>query len=360
MSNRDTICARFRCAFPGFTLNVDLTLPGTGITALFGHSGCGKTTLLRCMAGLHSADGTMTVLGEPWQTPRSFLPVHKRPLAYVFQETHLFPHLNVRKNLEFGYRRIPAAERQIHFDDAVSWLGLETHLTRMPAGLSGGERQRVAIARALLTSPRLLLMDEPLSALDKASKQEILPYLERLRDALAIPIVYVSHSTAEVARLADHLVVLEDGKVVAKGPMRETLSRLDNPFRLDDDAGVLVEGTIAELDDHWHLARFDFEGGSLWLGRDNGMQPGDRVRVRLLARDISLALDRHPDQSIQNLIPATIDRIEPDVTPGISIVRLLAGPTPVLARLTTRAVDQLALAPGRSVWMQIKSVALAD
>jgi molybdate transport system ATP-binding protein len=230
----------------------------------------------------------------------------------------------------------------------------------MPAGLSGGERQRVAIARALLTSPRLLLMDEPLSALDKASKQEILPYLERLRDALAIPIVYVSHSTAEVARLADHLVVLEDGKVVAKGPMRETLSRLDNPFRLDDDAGVLLEGTIAELDDHWHLARVDFKGGSLWLGRDNGMQPGDQVRVRLLARDISLALERHADQSIQNLIPATIDRIEPDVTPGISIVRLLAGPTPVLARLTTRAVDQLALAPGRPVWMQIKSVALAD
>ena len=149
-----TIHARFRCAFPGFDLDVDLTLPGTGITALFGHSGCGKTTLLRCMAGLQNAPGTMTVLGEPWQTEEFVRPVHKRALAYVFQETQLFPNLNVRRNLEFGYRRIPAGERQIRFDDAVRWLGLESLLERMPAGLSGGERQRVAIARALLTSPR--------------------------------------------------------------------------------------------------------------------------------------------------------------------------------------------------------------
>jgi len=184
--------------------------------------------------------------------------------------------------------------------------------------------------------------------------------LERLRDALAIPIVYVSHSTAEVARLADHLVVMEDGKVLASGPTRETLARMDNPFRLEDDAGVLVEGTIRELDQRWHLARFEFDGGSLWLRRDNGMKIGDRVRIQLLSRDISLALEENPDQSIQNLVPATIDRIEPDVTPGVSIVRLLAGPTPVMSRLTTRAVDQLALEPGRQVWMQIKSVALAD
>ena len=360
MSEKKSISARFRCAFPGFGLDVDLTLPGTGITALFGHSGCGKTTVLRCMAGLHRAEGAMTVLDEHWQSADTFLPVHKRPLAYVFQETHLFPHLTVRKNLEFGYWRIPATDRQIGFDEAVNWLGLGGHLDRMPAGLSGGERQRVAIARALLTSPRLLLMDEPMSALDKASKHDILPYLERLRDALAIPIVYVSHSTAEVARLADHLVVMEDGKVLASGPTRETLARMDNPFRLEDDAGVLVEGTIRELDQRWHLARFEFDGGSLWLRRDNGMKIGDRVRIQLLSRDISLALEENPDQSIQNLVPATIDRIEPDVTPGVSIVRLLAGPTPVMSRLTTRAVDQLALEPGRQVWMQIKSVALAD
>ena len=360
MTASNVIVSRFRCAFPGFVLDVDLTLPGQGITAVFGHSGCGKTTLLRCMAGLQRAEGSMTVLGEHWQTAGFFLPVHKRPLAYVFQETHLFPHLSVRKNLEFGYLRIPASHRQVGFNEAVNWLGLGEHLDRMPASLSGGERQRVAIARALLTSPRLLLMDEPMSALDKASKHDILPYLERLRDVLAIPIVYVSHSTSEVARLADHLVVLEDGKVITRGPTRETLARMDNPFRLEDDAGVLVEGAIRELDQHWHLARVEFDGGSVWLRQNNDMKIGDRVRIQLLSRDISLALDENRNQSIQNLIPATIDRIEPDVAPGVSIVRLLAGPTPVMSRLTTRAVDQLALEPGLQVWMQIKSVALAD
>lgn len=360
MTGADTICARFQCAFPGFNLDVDLTLPGTGITALFGHSGCGKTTLLRCMAGLQSARGTMTVLGEPWQTDEIVRPVHKRPLAYVFQDTHLFPHLNVRKNLEFGYRRISARDRQIGFNDAVRWLGLEPHLARMPAGLSGGERQRVAIARALLTSPSLLLMDEPLSALDLASKQDILPYLERLRDTLAIPIIYVSHSTSEVARLADHIVMMEGGRVVAQGPLRETLAGTDNPFRLEGNAGVLLEGQITDLDEQWHLALFRFDGGQLWLRRGTKVKPGDRVRVQVLARDISLALTENADQSIQNLVPATIDQVDPDVEPGISLVRLLAGPTPLLSRLTSRAVAQLGLEPGMRVWMQIKSVALVE
>lgn len=358
MTGSNTIHARFKCTFPGFDLDVDLTLPGTGITGLFGHSGCGKTTLLRCMAGLQRAPGTMTVLGEPWQTEAFIRPVHKRPLAYVFQETHLFPHLNVRKNLEFGYRRIPAADRQIEFDDAVRWLGLESHLDRLPVGLSGGERQRVAIARALLTSPRLLLMDEPLSALDRTSKHEILPYLERLHDTLAIPIIYVSHSTEEVARLADHIVMLEEGRVVAKGPLRETLAGIDNPFGIQDDAGALLEGQIIDLDDYWHLALFGFDGGQLWLRRDYRLKPGDQVRVRVLARDVSLALSENYDQSIQNLLPAVIDQIDPEVAPGISLVRLLAGPTPLLSRLTSRAVAQLGLKPGMKVWMQIRSVGL--
>ena len=358
MTAPQTIHARFQCSFPGFSLDVDLTLPGTGITGLFGHSGCGKTTLLRCMAGLQSAPGTLTVLGEPWQTGDFIRPVHKRPLAYVFQETHLFPHLNVRKNLEFGYRRIPAGDRQIAFDDAVRWLGLEAHLDRMPAGLSGGERQRVAIARALLTSPRLLLMDEPLSALDLNSKQDILPYLERLHDTLAIPIIYVSHSTEEVARLADHIVMLEEGRVVAQGPLQETLAGIENPFNVQDDAGALLEGRITDLDDHWHLALFQFDGGQLWLPIDHRVKPGDRVRVRVLARDVSLALSENSDQSTQNLVPAVIDQIDPDVAPGISLVRLLAGQTPLLSRLTSRAVAKLGLKPGMNVWMQIRSVAL--
>ncbi|MBE02481.1 molybdenum ABC transporter ATP-binding protein [uncultured Marinobacter sp.] len=360
MTGPDTVHARFRHAYPGFELDVDLTLPGTGITALFGHSGCGKTTLLRCMAGLQRAPGEMTVLGEPWQTAGFHKPVHQRALAYVFQETHLFPHLSVRRNLEFGYRRTPAGQRRIVFDDAVHWLGLEALLSRMPAGLSGGERQRVAIARALLTSPRLLLMDEPLSALDRASKQEILPYLERLKDTLAIPVVYVSHATAEVARLADHLVMMDRGRVVAQGPLQETLARTDPPFRLDDDAGVILEGRLRHQDEHWHLALFDFGQGQLWLRHEGPMRPGDRLRVQVLARDVSLALQEHRDQSIQNLLPARIERVETDVSPGTSLVRLRVGATPFLSRLTTRSVHQLGLRPGQGVWMQVKSVALVD
>lgn len=354
------IRARFDCRFPGFHLNVDLALPGTGITALFGHSGCGKTTLLRCMAGLQQATGELTVFGDAWQSAQVFKPVHRRPLAYVFQETHLFPHLSVRKNLTFGQRRVPANQRKIDFDDAVAWLGLAHLLDRMPARLSGGERQRVAIARAILTSPSLLLMDEPLSALDQGSKQDILPYLERLRDYLAMPIVYVSHSTSEVARLANHIVMMDQGKVVAQGPLQETLARIDHPFRLEEDAGIIVEGRLEELDEHWHLARFGFDGGSLWLRQDENLQPGDEARIQVLAKDVSIALTEHRDQSIQNLLEARVDQIEKDISPGTTLVRLMSGETPFLSRLTSRSAAQLALEPGQQVWIQIKSVALVE
>lgn len=360
MTADNKIQASFQCDLTDFRLDVNLTIPGSGITALFGHSGCGKTTLLRCMSGLQIADGSIAVLGEPWQTEDTFVPVHKRSLGYVFQDTRLLPHLSVQKNLEFGYRRVPAAKRKIELSDAIHWLGLATLLSRMPDRLSGGERQRVAIARALLTSPKLLLLDEPLSALDQASKQEILPYLEQLRDTLDIPIVYVSHDTQEVARLADHLVVMERGQVAAEGPLKEILARTDGPFRLEDDAGVLLEGRIGELDERWHLVRFDFDGGQLWLRQDRTFTTGERVRVQVLARDISLALSENREQSIQNLLPATVDQIEWDVSPGVSMVRLMVGPTPLLSRLTSRSIDQLELAPGTPVWMQIKSVALVD
>lgn len=352
--------ARFRCRFPGFELDVDLTLPGQGVTALFGHSGCGKTTLLRCMAGLQRAPGRMIVAGETWQDDRTFRPVHRRPLAYVFQDTRLFPHLSVRGNLDFGYRRIPAAERRIHFDDAVDWLGLAPHLDRRPDRLSGGERQRVAIARALLTSPRLLLMDEPLSALDLRSKQDILPYLERLRDTLALPILYVSHATAEVARLADHIVMLDRGRVVAEGPLQETLARTDQPLSLGEDAGVILDARVTALDQPWHLCQAEFPGGQLWLPADAPLNVGQRVRLQVLARDVSVALTEQRDQSIQNLLPATVDAIHTGGRPGTALVRLMVGRTPFLARLTSRAVHHLALEPGQPVWLQIKSVAIVD
>jgi len=354
------IQARFACKVGTFTLDVDLDLPGSGLTALFGHSGCGKTTLLRCMAGLQVANGAMRVNGDEWQSESGSRPVHQRPLAYVFQETSLFPHLSVKRNLMYGYRRIPQSERQISFDQAIEWLGLSHLLNRMPEKLSGGERQRVAIARALLTSPKLLLMDEPLSALDQGSKQEIMPYLEALRDNLAIPMLYVSHSTAEVARLADHIVMMDKGQVIAQGPLQQIMARTDQPFGLEEDAGVILDATVSERDERWHLYRADFAGGHLWLRADGNLAIGQRVRLQILARDISLALSEQADQSIQNILSATINEIASDVSPGTSMVRLLAGQTPFLSRLTSRAVHTLAIEPEQQIWMQIKSVAIVD
>lgn len=212
----DGIQARFRLDWPGFRLDVDLTLPGRGVTALFGHSGSGKTTLLRCIAGLErSPQGFLSFKGEVWQDAATWLPTYRRPLGYVFQEASLFPHLTVMGNLRYGLRRVTAGQRA-HLEQAIELLGIAPLLKRRPDRLSGGERQRVGIARALAVNPRVLLMDEPLAALDHQRKQEILPYLERLHDTLAIPVLYVSHSPDEVARLADHLVVMEDGQALAR------------------------------------------------------------------------------------------------------------------------------------------------
>lgn len=251
-----------------FELDAQFSAPPVGVTALFGPSGSGKTTLLRCIAGLERAQGWLRVNGEPWQNETTFMPLHERPLGYVFQEASLFPHLSVRANLEYGYKRIAAAQRKVQPEQVIDWLGLSHLVDRSDVNsLSGGERQRVAIGRALLVSPELLLMDEPLSALDTQSKQEILPYLERLHRELQIPMLYVSHDMGEVARLADHLVLLEKGKVIASGDVHETLSRLDLPTAHFDDAGAVIEAVVAQHDEKYHLSRLDFGGGELWVGR---------------------------------------------------------------------------------------------
>lgn len=354
----NTIVTRFKLGWPGFSLDVNLDLPGRGVTALFGHSGSGKTTLLRCIAGLErAADGYLSVNGEVWQDGSRFVPTHQRPLGYVFQEASLFPHLNVRRNLEFGLKRVNAADRRVSLERAIELLGIGPLLDRLPQRLSGGEKQRASIARALAVSPRILLMDEPLAALDLQRKQEILPYLERLHDELEIPVLYVSHAPDEVARLADHIVAMQAGRAVASGPIAETLARLDLPIRLGEDAGVVLDAVVAERDPEWHLARAAFDGGAVWV-RDAGHPLGARVRVRILARDVSLALTQHTGTSILNILPATVSGIVDDGHPALTLVRLQAGPSPLLARLTRRSASHLALSPGKLVYAQIKAVAL--
>ena len=352
-----SIAARFRLERAGFTLDVDLALPAQGVTAIFGQSGSGKTTLLRCIAGLERAPGTLTVKSQPWQHASFFMPVHERPLGYVFQEASLFPHLCARRNLEFGMKRVPEAERRVAMDQAITLLGIGHLLDRLPDQLSGGERQRVAIARALLTSPRLLLMDEPLAALDLARKNEILPYLERLHDELEIPVLYVSHAPDEVARLADHIVVMDGGRAVAQGALTETLARIDLPIKLGEDTGVVLDGRIAERDDNWHLARVEFDGGHVWV-RDSGHALGHRVRVRILARDVSVALEPQHESSILNCLPAEIAEIADDTHPALALVKLKLGKSAVVARLTHRSACGLDLKPGMPVYAQIKAVAL--
>ncbi len=355
------IQARFRLDWPGFTLDIDLELPARGVIALFGHSGSGKTTLLRCIAGLERAPGGFLALdGEIWQNGTHWLPTHKRPLGYVFQEASLFPHLTVMGNLHYGMRRVRVSGGQrARLDQVIELLGIGHLLDRKPDRLSGGERSRIGIARALAVNPRLLLMDEPLAALDLQRKQEILPYLERLHDELEIPVLYVSHSPDEVARLADHLVVMANGRVLADGPLTDTLARIDLPIRLGEDVGAIIEATIGTVDDTWHLARVDFPGGNLWT-RDRGLPVGHRVRVRVLARDVSLAR-AHPGQSsIQNMLQGRVDAIAAADHPGLVLVRVRIGAVMLVARLTRRAVAGLGIVPEQDLWVQVKSVALME
>ncbi|MBP8925110.1 MAG: molybdenum ABC transporter ATP-binding protein [Pseudomonadales bacterium] len=352
--------ARFLLRREGFTLDAQLRLPARGVSALFGPSGCGKTTLLRCMAGLERVAGGQMRLGERiWQDDRQFVPVHQRALALVFQDANLFEHLDVRQNLSYGLRRVKAAERRVSLDHAIELLGIGALLKRRPGSLSGGERQRVAIARALAVSPRLLLMDEPLAALDAARKAEVLPYLERLHQELDIPVIYVSHALDEVARLADQLVLMEAGRVLASGPLVEMLSRLDLPLQLGEDAGVVLPARIAVRDERWQLARLDVDGGSLWT-RDLGHACGSAVRVRVLARDVSLALTALPDTSISNQLPCVVEQLADDTHPANLLVRVRFGSSALLARLTRRSAVRLALQPGMAVWAQVKTVALSE
>lgn len=359
------IHAQLKVVRPGFTLDVDLHLPGRGVTALFGPSGCGKTTCLRAIAGLIRAQpGRVEVNGEVWQdddngAAHRWCPTHARGLGYVFQEASLFEHLSVRGNIGYGLKRTPAGRRTVALDQVVDLLGIAPLMDRRPAALSGGERQRVAIARALAASPRLLLMDEPLAALDAARKAEVLPYLERLHRTLDIPVLYVSHSLDEVARLAEHLVLMREGRVQAQGPTHALITRLDLPLAHGDAAATVVEGTVLRHDMHDHTTTVGFAGGQLLLVSPAPRTPGEPLRLRVQARDVSLALARPTDTSILNVLPAAVTELADD-SPGQQMVALDVGPTRLLARVTQRSAQALGLAPGMRVFAQVKGVAIVN
>ncbi|MEK8033405.1 molybdenum ABC transporter ATP-binding protein [Ideonella sp. DXS29W] len=351
---------------PGFELQVDARLPGRGISVLFGPSGCGKTTVLRALAGLERASGRVALGDQLWQddAQRLFVPTHRRPIGYVIQEAALFPHLSVERNLDYGWRRIAPGRRLTARDQAIELLGIEPLLPRRPETLSGGERQRVAIARALLTSPQLLLMDEPLAALDAPRKADILPYLERLHLELDMPIVYVTHAADEVARLADHLVVMEQGRVRAAGPLDDLLSRHDLPLATDEAGGAVLSGRIVEHDERFELTRVALRGGALWVGRI--AQPvGAEVRVRVPSRDVSVARSAPRDTSILNVLPVTLCGWRGEGS--MALLQLSLGhdapsatatsrpAAQLIARITRRSLEALQLQPGEALFAQVKS-----
>ncbi len=343
-----------RLARPGFRLEVALRLPGSGVSAVFGPSGSGKSTLLRALAGLEpDARGRLRIGGETWQDGDRALPPHRRRVGVVFQQAALLPQHSVEANLRYGWRRANApAERLAQW---VERLGLGPLLARAPATLSGGERQRVALARALVTDPCWLLLDEPLSALDAERRGEILPLLEAVRAHAGIPILYVSHAIEEVARLADHLVLLEAGRVLAAGPALELFNRADLPLALREDAGVVLDAVIRERDPYG-LSTLETAAGVLYA-HGPIRTVGDRVRLRIQARDVSISLARHDDTSLLNLLPATVESLQ--ALPGGQLqLRLHAGSEVLLARVAARSVARLHLEPGRQVWAQVKAVAL--
>jgi molybdate transport system ATP-binding protein len=350
------IDARFAGPVGGFALDAAFQAPGRGVTALFGPSGSGKTTILRCVAGLARFPGTLSVDGEIWQDATVHRPPHARPVGYVFQEASLFAHLSVRNNLLYGAKRAGSGPEAVGFDEAVSLLGLEPLLDRAPARLSGGERQRVAVGRALLSRPRVLLMDEPLAALDRAAKDELLSYFETVAARLSIPVLYVSHDISEVARLAERMVLLSRGRTVAQGATQDLLARLDlGPATGRFEAGVLLTAIVAGQDTAHRLTILDLGGQELVVPEAEA-ETGDLVRLRVRARDVALAT-RYPEGlSIRNVLAGTLIEIveEPDTAFAETLIEI--GDAKLRARLTRKSVAELGLAVGMDVFALIKSV----
>lgn len=341
----------------GFLLNVDAGLSTQGITGIFGPSGAGKTSLLRCIAGLEdNASGSLTIDGETIEDSERGIrqPAHRRAIAYVFQEPRLFPHLNVRQNVEYGIRRAKP-KTGIDFKQVTELLGLEKLLSRRPSGLSGGEAQRVAIARSLACSPRVVLMDEPVSALDAARRYEILPFVEKLHAELSIPVIYVSHNIEEICQLCDQMLVMEDGRTVAYGDLQEVLARTDIPVLGGDEAGCVVAAKAIDYDAEFDLTRVRVSGGELWVpGR---LKKDASVRVRIRANDLSLCREMPAQTSILNRMSARVESIV-DESVHAALVELRCGNDRLVARITRRSCKQLGLECGDDLIVQVKSVSV--
>lgn len=349
----------FEVTRTGFCLNTQLELPSQGVTALFGRSGSGKTTLLRCIAGLERHKGYLSFRDQCWQDDQQelFVPTYKRALGYVFQEASLFPHLRVSGNLEYGFKRVPPPLRHIQPDEVIQLLSLGPLLKRYPDQLSGGQRQRVSLGRAILTSPELLLMDEPLASLDAASKEEILPFLEGLRDELKIPIIYVSHAIDEVIRLADHLVLLQEGKVTAQGPLQALLTARELPFIRTESASTVLQAEVQRPHAGDELTEVCVEGQSLFIARQS-VERGRKLRVRIMARDVALSLSPLEDTSFLNCLTVQLLDIQPGLIPSQRLVRLQLGQQILVSRVSSRSATRLNLHSGQMLYALIKGVAL--
>ena len=354
-------------SFPGFRLATRFAAGPGGITALFGRSGSGKTTLVNLLAGLERPDEGRIVMGGEvlFDSDAGIdVPPERRRLGYVFQEDRLFPHFSVHGNLVYGMRLVPPSERRIDYHRVVALLGIGHLLRRRPHRLSGGEKQRVAIGRALLSSPRILLMDEPLANLDAARRAEILPFIESLRDELRLPVVYVSHNMEEIIRLADSVVLLSDGRAVAAGPVEEVMSRLDlRPMTGRYEAGAVLAATIAGHDEEFELTRLAFPGGVLHVSRLE-LAEGTRLRARVRARDVTLALAPPQDISTLNVFAGTVIEVGHEEGPQVDVLLHIGDghghhqSTPLWARVTRRSVHDLGLAPGKRIYALVKAVAI--
>ena len=343
----------------GFKLRAQLDAPTPGVVALFGRSGCGKTTLINVISGLLQPDEGRVELDGVVLTDtreRVRIPVERRRIGYVFQDARLFPHLGVLANLRYGLRRAPRERRSIGLDEVLALLGLETLLERRPYQLSGGERQRVALGRALLSQPRLLLLDEPLAALDAARREEVLPYLERLRDQLSIPMVFVSHQLEEVLRLATHVALMEAGEIVASGTLTDISLRSELRTIVGPEAvGAVLDGVVIGVDSAQGMADVQIGRGTLHISVPDTCV-GARMRIQLLARDIILATERPRALSVRNALEGVITELSDDVDRAILVKVDIGAGAAILSRVTRNARDALGLRAGMAVWVLVKAV----